>query len=384
MLKKYKTIDLCAGIGGIRRGFELSGRFENILSAEIDEYACQTYMHLFNDNPQNDITSNEFKKQVSKINYQVLLAGFPCQTFSRAGKQEGFEDLIKGTIFFDIIKIMQKKRPEAIFLENVDNLISHDNGNTFKTIIEILELEMNYKVIGVCRKNSKKTSGILKYEPKNFIRNTINFGLPQNRPRLYIMAFDKKKFGKKTKKLYNELPRTNNKKIFDSVDNILEHQVEKKYYMSSGYLETLKKHKERNKKAGNGFGYQILNEMGKEKSYAHTITATGGSGKERNLIIDPQENIAGIMLPSKKSGLNNECVRVMTPVEWGRLQGFIGYGFLDEYGVDKFTFPNGISDAQKYKQFGNSVSIPVIEEMAKFLAECLDLLNDQTIENKEE
>lgn len=375
---KYKTIDVCAGIGGIRRGFELSGRFENILSAEIDDFACQTYKHLFHENPKNDITSKEFKQQVRISNYQVLLAGFPCQTFSRAGKQEGFEDIIKGTLFFDIVKIIRRKRPEAIFLENVDNLINHDEGNTFKTIIEILELNLNYKVIGVERKRSNERDGKLKYERNNFIRNTINFGLPQNRPRVYIMAFDKRKFGKKTKKLTNILPVSRNTKIYNSLDYILEQQVKAKYYMSTGYLETLKKHKARNQKAGNGFGYKILNEEGKEARYAHTITATGGSGKERNLIIDPQENIAGTWVPGKKSVLNNEHIRVMTPTEWGRLQGFIGYGFVDDQGVDKFSFPDKMSDAQKYKQFGNSVSIPVIEEMAKFMAHCLDFLHDTT------
>lgn len=95
----YKTIDLCAGIGGIRRGFELAGGFENVASAEIDEFACKTYMHLFHENPCNDVASAEFKKKVAELHYDVLLAGFPCQAFSSVGLKQGFEDTTRGTIF---------------------------------------------------------------------------------------------------------------------------------------------------------------------------------------------------------------------------------------------------------------------------------------------
>lgn len=131
---KYKTIDLCAGIGGIRKGFELTGAFENILSAEIDPFAAATYKKLFGDDPTNDLTSEEFKQRVAGIKYDVLLAGFPCQSFSRVGKQRGFKDSTRGTIFFDIARIISETTPRAIFLENVENLISHDHGNTIKTI----------------------------------------------------------------------------------------------------------------------------------------------------------------------------------------------------------------------------------------------------------
>ena len=144
-----RTIDLCAGIGGIRKGFEMTGQFENILSAEIDKYACITYEHLYDENPYNDITSTEFKDRVEGIDYEVLLAGFPCQTFSRAGLEEGFNDERKGIIFNHIAEIIDRTRPRGVFLENVDNLIRHDNGNTIRTIINRLELDLNYKVIGV-------------------------------------------------------------------------------------------------------------------------------------------------------------------------------------------------------------------------------------------
>ena len=120
-MKKYKTIDLCAGIGGIRRGYELAGCFENVLSAEIDKNACRTYEHLYGDNPMNDITTEEFKQKVDKTPYDILLAGFPCQAFSRAGKQEGFEDKTRGTLFFDIAEMINRSHPKAFMLENVDN-----------------------------------------------------------------------------------------------------------------------------------------------------------------------------------------------------------------------------------------------------------------------
>jgi DNA (cytosine-5)-methyltransferase 1 len=115
---KLKTIDLCAGIGGIRRGFELAGGYRNIASAEIDEMACKTYEHLFHEDPRNDVTNEKFKKHLQTLHYDVLMAGFPCQAFSSVGLQHGFEDKTKGTIFFDIAKIIKMTRPKVVFLEN--------------------------------------------------------------------------------------------------------------------------------------------------------------------------------------------------------------------------------------------------------------------------
>lgn len=187
---KYKTIDLCAGIGGIRKGFELTGEFENVLSAEIDDFACATYEHLFGDNPKNDLTSEEFKQKVVDTKYDVLLAGFPCQTFSRAGLQKGFRDTTKGTIFFDIADIISRTHPRAVFLENVENLVSHDKGETLKRIVNTLEDELGYRIIGV----TLDEDGEYEYTRDSFVRNSRYFGLPQNRPRVYIMAFNKKTY----------------------------------------------------------------------------------------------------------------------------------------------------------------------------------------------
>ena len=193
----YKTIDLCAGIGGIRRGFEMTGSFENVLSAEIDPSAAATYKHLFNEDPTNDLTSEEFKNKVVSTDYDVLLAGFPCQTFSRIGKQLGFRDTTRGTIFFDIADIISRTSPRAVFLENVENLVSHDHGNTIDTIVRTLEEELGYRIIGV----TIDEDGNYVYSRASLVRNTKDFGLPQNRPRVYIMSFSKKKYGKAIKRL---------------------------------------------------------------------------------------------------------------------------------------------------------------------------------------
>ena len=370
----YKTIDLCAGIGGIRRGFELTGKFENVLSAEIDPSAAKTYEHLYGDNPLNDLTSDDFKDKVAETDYDVLLAGFPCQTFSRVGKQLGFRDKTRGTIFFDIADIISRTNPRAVFLENVENLVSHDKGQTIRTIIETLEDELQYRVIGV----SLDDDGNYVYTPKSFIRNSKFFGVPQNRPRVFIMAFSKKRYGDAVKVLTEGLPTHGSKVIYEDVHQILEKDVDIKYYMASGYLETLKRHKERQSKKGYGFGYCIVNKKDEEHPIANTILATGGSGKERNLVYQPKEGVGGTFIPTKKTALNDEGIRVMTPTEWGRLQGFIGYAFVKD-GVETFSFPEGTTDGQKYKQFGNSVTIPVIEELAQFMLSCFEkMTNSQT------
>lgn len=372
---KLRTIDLCAGIGGIRKGFEMTGFYENVISAEIDPYACLTYEHLYGENPYNDLTSDDFKSTIKKreYKYDVLLAGFPCQTFSRAGKEEGFEDKTKGTIFYHIAEIIKETKPKGVFLENVDNLIKHDDGNTFGTILEKLEQELNYKVIGV----KHNIDGRLEYQGKAFIRNSKNFGVPQNRPRTYIMAFNRNKYGiRKLNALPDELPKGNNLKIYTDLNELLEFKADPEYYISSGYFETLKKHRIREKDKGNGFGYKIVNDKGIEHPIASTIMATGGSGKERNLVYDPQNEIEGKIIPSKRTPLNDEGIRFMTPTEWGKLQGFIGYAFVVN-GKDEFSFPPELSKAQQYKQFGNSVTIPVIETLAQYMADCFKILGEK-------
>lgn len=372
----YKTIDLCAGIGGIRRGFELAGGFQNVASAEIDELACATYEHLFHDNPRNDLTTDKFKDFVKKLHYDVLLAGFPCQAFSSVGQKLGFEDSTRGTIFFEIAKIIKSTSPKVVFLENVENLTIHDKGNTFKTIIKTLDEELDYEVIGYPHGDLDN----LKKYSKLFVRNSKFFGLPQNRPRVYIIAFSRAYFGQHVNLLPKAMPEKRSRPaICDSLIKLLEEDVPARYFLSSGYLLTLEKHIERQKSNGNGFGYRVVNAPGIENPVANTLLATGGSGRERNLIYDPKngEKYAGTTLKGKYSVINHKSIRAMTPTEWGRLQGFIGYAFIDNSGNEMFSFPKNIPMTQQYKQFGNSVTIPVVEEMALFVKKCLTMMENE-------
>lgn len=384
----YTTIDLCAGIGGIRRGFEMTGRFKNVLSAEIDSEARKTYSHLYGEVPENDLTTEDFKAKVRKVKADVILAGFPCQTFSSMGLQKGFDDPNKGVIFShitDMIRRCRKGRPKAIFLENVENLLAHDHRNTINTVLNEIE-RLGYMLVG-CAKKEKDASGTVVWNDTReaFLRYSKDFGVPQRRPRVYIMAFDKKYYGKALEQIGEmSLPTRGKGPGLTDVRQILEEarDVDDRYYLSSGYLETLRKHRKRHadSKASshNGFGYVIVNEprQGEEDKpcLAHTIMATGGSGKECNLIKQPKEGInLTDLINGKRSVLNNEGVRMMTPKEWGRLQGFVGYAFVDQdTKEDKFSFPADVSIAQQYKQFGNSVTIPVIEAMAECMVSCLD------------
>lgn len=374
----FTMMDLCAGIGGIRRGFEMTGHFKNVLSAEIEPNACAAYKHLYGEDPTNDLTSEAFKKKTKNLNCDVLAAGFPCQTFSRAGKKAGFKDEEKGIIFFairDIIKGM-KRRPKCLVLENVDNLLTHDKGATFKTILDTLINVLNYHVIGAVQDTE---TGKISFQSKDFIRNSKNFGVPQNRPRVYIIAFDKHRYQSKIKKLPACTPPENRRiHLYKSLNDLLDTKVEPKYFLSSGYLKTLEKHAVREKKKGHGFGYRIVNTPDIPKPIANTILATGGSGKERNLVLDVKngKKYAGQDVVLKKSPINNKNIRMMTPNEWGKLQGFVNYGFKVGR-EDTFSFPENLRDSAKYKLFGNAVTIPVARTMADFVLECLKLLGEQ-------
>ena len=372
---KYKTIDLCAGIGGIRRGFELTGKAENVLSAENDKYACRTYEHLFNDNPMHDITTDEFKDLIKNTPYDILLAGFPCQAFSAVGKREGFKDITRGTIFFHIAEMIESSRPKAFLLENVEGLLTHDKGRTFEVILDTLINQLDYHIIGI--QPNLVNDGVY-FERSDLLRNARDFGLPQNRPRVYIVGFDKRRYGEKLKKLkFKSLPKRRKREpIFNDLNDVLVMGEDKSYYLAQGYVDTLKRHKSKQGKKGNGFGYQVVNAEGIEHPISNAILATGGSGKERNLVYDPQEGIAGQVVKNKKTPLNDEGIRLMTPNEWAKLQGFLGYAFIQD-GEEKFSFPEDVSNTQRYKQLGNSVAIPVIEEIAIRIVDSLETLEGE-------
>ena len=320
----YKAIDLFSGIGGIRLGFVLAfkERIKFVYANEIDQFSCETYKANFGENPQGDIT----KVNLENIpDFDILLAGFPCQAFSIAGKKRGFND-IRGSLFFNIANILKHKKPDAFLLENVKHLVNHDKGRTFQIIKDVLTEDLEYFI------HTK-------------ILNAKDFGVPQNRERIFIVGF---------KKNYEfKFPEPLN--IDVKIEEILEEPVEESYYLSHEYLEGLKKHRARHEAKGNGFGYEVIPKNG----IANALVC-GGMGRERNLVKDK-------FLPNawKKEGddiqlRNEEGLRKMTPREWARLQGF----------PDSFKFP--VSMTQSYKQLGNSVSVPVIKAIAEQMKFTLD------------
>lgn len=320
----FRFIDLFAGIGGFRIAFQnLQG--ECVFSSEIDRYSQQSYFANFGDHPHGDIRDISAE---SIPNHDILLAGFPCQAFSIAGRRLGFEDT-RGTLFFHIARILDAKRPSLFFLENVKGLLSHRRGKTLKIILEVLRDELGYFV------------------PDPQVINARNFGVPQNRERVFIAGFHPR-LGI-TEFEYPQPPK--NPVSFADVKE--ENPVSVKYYLSTQYLQTLRAHRARHESKGNGFGFKIV----EEHEVANAIVV-GGMGKERNLVYDhrltnftPVTNIKG--------KVNREGIRKMTPREWARLQGF-----PDSYQIV-------VSDAQAYKQFGNSVAIPAIQAMGVSILEAV-------------
>ena len=231
-------------------------------------------------------------------------------------------------------------------------------------ILETLVNELDYDVIGV----NKNENGELIYDPNSFVLNSKNFGVPQNRPRVYIVGF--RKDLKVDIEKYKLPQKRTDLTLYKDLNDLLEENVDDGYYIPVGYLETLKKHKQRHKNAGNGFGYIVVNKD-KKDNIANAILATGGSGKERNIVYQPKEGVAGKIVKGKKTPLNSEGLRFMTPREWGKLQGFYNYAFLNEKGEETFSFPKSVSITQQYKLFGNSVTIPVVEEIAKLIKKIL-------------
>ena len=323
---KFTFIDLFAGIGGFRIAMQNLGG-NCVFSSEIDKYAKQTYEINFGEVPFGDITRID---ENNIPEHDVLCAGFPCQSFSIAGKRKGFEDETRGTLFFDIKRIIKAKKPKAFFLENVKGLTNHDKGRTLKTILKILRDELNY------------------YVPDPKIINAKDFGVPQNRERIFILGFRKdldiKKF---------DYPKPFEKKL--AFKDIKEgKEVSVKYYLSTQYQYTLRNHKERHKNKGNGFGFEII----KDNQCANAIVV-GGMGRERNIVID--NRLTNFKPITKIKGeVNRDGWRRMTPREWARLQGF-----PDRYKIK-------VSDAQAYKQFGNSIAIPAIQSTARILINKLE------------
>ncbi len=320
----YKAIDLFAGIGGIRLGFEQAFRdqIKFVFSCEIDEFCCLTYKLNFGENPKADI-----KEVITKDipDFDILLAGFPCQAFSIAGYREGFNDE-RGNLFFYIRDIIREKKPLCFLLENVKHLKNHDKSRTFNTIEDILRNELGYTIYYT-------------------ILDASLFRLPQKRKRIYIVGF--------REDIKFKFPEGENRNV--RIGNILEKDVNTKYFLSQQYLNTLKNHRTRHKAKGHGFGYQVIG----RKEVANTIVC-GGMGKERNLVKDTIKYDAWRPGDDPLKKKNNEGIRKMTEREWARLQGF----------PDSFIFP--VSMTQAYKQLANSVPVPVIKAIAIEMKQSLE------------
>ena len=313
----FSFIDLFAGIGGMRIAFEKAGGC-CVYSNEWNKYCQQTYFANFGELPDGDITQVEAS---SIPDHDILVAGFPCQPFSIAGvskkrslgRATGFEDQTQGTLFFDVCRILREKRPKAFLLENVKNLKSHDGGNTFRVIRESLE-ELDYQVFAEV------------IDGQNFV--------PQHRERILIVGFDRKRYGYLMDFDFAISPVNPKPKM----KSILEKGVDAKYTLSDKLWSYLQGYAEKHRAAGNGFGYGIADLNG----VSRTLSARYYKDGSEILI--------------KQRGKNP---RRLTPRECARLQGF----------PDTFVIP--VSDLQAYKQFGNSVVVPLMANVATLIADKL-------------
>ena len=327
--KKFTFIDLFAGIGGMRIAFDRAGG-QCVYSSEWNKYSQQTYFANFGEQPEGDIT----KVNAADIpDHDILVAGFPCQPFSIAGvskknsmgRATGFEDKTQGTLFFDVCRILKEKRPKAFMLENVKNLCSHDKGRTFQVIRESLDelgYEIFYKVL----------------DGQNYV--------PQHRERILIVGFDRERYGEKIDFEFNLTPRVPKLVMRD----ILDEEVADKYTLSDKLWTYLQNYAAKHRAAGNGFGYGIAPLDG----VSRTLSARYYKDGSEVLIAQEGKN-----------------PRRLTPRECARLQGF----------PDTFKIP--VSDTQAYKQFGNSVVVPLMGEVAKLIVDEIDRLDKEGAEWKQ-
>lgn len=308
---KYSMIDLFAGIGGTRLGFYQTNKVRNVFSSEWDKFSQKTYYANFGEHPEGDITKIDAK---DIPDHDILVAGFPCQAFSQAGKKLGFEDT-RGTLFFDVARILKEKRPAAFLLENVKNLRSHDHGRTFKVIMNTLN-DLNYEVSYALFK-------------------ARDFGAPQNRERIYIVGFNKDRVNNPESFKFPVPPKPKTR-----VGDILEDYVDPKYTISDKLWAGHQRRKRENKAKGKGFGYSLVNA---DSSYTNTISARYYKDGSEILVEQKSKN-----------------PRKVTPREAARLQGF----------PENFIIP--VSDTQAYKQFGNSVCVLAIHAIAEKIVAFLD------------
>lgn len=321
IFSSHSFIDLFAGIGGMRLAYESAGG-RCVYSSEWNKYSQQTYFANFGEQPDGDITQ---VNEADIPDHDILVAGFPCQPFSIAGvskkqslgRATGFEDKTQGTLFFDVCRILKKKRPKAFMLENVKNLCSHDKGRTFQVIEESIA-ELNYS-FHPCILDGKSY-------------------VPQHRERIVIVGFNKELYGDHITFDFNLTPPEHKPVMAD----ILDAAVNDKYTLSDKLWVYLQNYAAKHKAAGNGFGYGLAPLDGVSR------TLSARYYKDGSEILIAQE------------GKNP---RRLTPRECARLQGF----------PDTFKIP--VSDTQAYKQFGNSVVVPLMADVAKLVVAKLETLD---------
>lgn len=332
----FRFIDLFAGIGGIRLPFQEQGG-QCVFSSEWDKFSQKTYAANFGELPHGDIT----RIPASDIpDHDILLAGFPCQAFSQAGLKQGFHDT-RGTMFFEIQRIIAEKRPAAFLLENVKQLRGHDGGRTLRTILEILRGENSPSIPGnipMSAEARKSLSRKLGYKVEARVLKSTDFGVPQKRERLYIVGFDRNVFPElDLSGFFDELETSDGE---TSLGSVLEpnRSVPPHYTISDRLLAGHKRRRAEHAMKGNGFGFSVF-----DSSSPHCNTISARYYKDGSEILIDQTDI----------GKNP---RKLTPRECARIQGF-----PEDFIVD------AVSDSQCYRQFGNSVSMPVIRTIAKLM-----------------
>jgi DNA (cytosine-5)-methyltransferase 1 len=323
---KFKFIDLFAGIGGVRLGFQNNDGL-CVFSSEFDKHAQDTYYRNHGEFPFGDIT----KISPELIpDHDVLLAGFPCQPFSHAGLKLGIDDT-RGTLFHDIAKILEVKKPKFAVLENVKGLVSHEKGYTLQVVLRTLT-DIGYSCNISKDMILNGTTKSIQAEAKKMVMKSIDFGVPQNRQRIYIVLWREgllEKF---------EYPEPTVK--VTRVGDVLESKPDAKYTISDRLWAGHQRRKIENKKNGKGFGFGLVDE---ESAYTNTISARYYKDGSEILIAHKNKN-----------------PRKVTPREAARLQGF----------PEDFNYSG--SDTQAYKQFGNSVSIPVVAAIAQKIKDCIN------------
>lgn len=318
-MKKLKIASFFAGVGGIDLGFEQTGAFETIYANEFDEYAVKTFEANFNIKVDcRDI--NEVK--ASEIpDFDVMLGGFPCQAFSLAGYRQGFDDEKgRGTLFFELVRIIKVKKPKIVFLENVKNLVGHDNGNTFRVILEHLE-HLGYHV---------------KYQ----VLNAKDYGnIPHGRERIYIVAFRNKTLCQKFE-FPNPIELTT--KLRDCIE--FDEKQDDKYYYSNKNCK---------------FYDKLVGDITKQETIYQW---------RRTYVRENKSNVCPTLTANMGTGGHNvplircaDGIRKLTPRETFNLQGF----------PHDYILPSDISNTRLYKQAGNSVVVTVINRIANEIKKVL-------------